>query len=190
MHFHYWLSRKQTQVFQTVNLVIYFEYRIFRLLKLQHNLFYSHIYINMLCCIYLLMYVFYRSGKTLRFPKARGHGSRRNLGDAALRNSVYTEQDLTSMWGFVAHNRFKAWCVFSKLKFFAATIQCEDSSQAPQPQLSFSENPAIGFQLQAGLRCFHTAFLVYNGRVDNGVLWIHNLQARDINVCGSWQSLS
>ena len=145
---------------------------------------------TMLCCIYMLMYVFYRCGNTLSFPKPRGHGSRRSLRDPALCNIVCAEQNLTSMWGFLSHNRFKAWCVFSKLKFFAATIQSEDSSQAPQPQLSFFENIAIGFHLQAGLWYFHTAFLVYDGRVDNGVLRIHNLQARDINLCSKWQSLS
>lgn len=145
--FPYSLSRKQTQVFQSLNLLIHFEYRTFRLLKLQHDLFY--IYINMLCFIFLLMYVFCRSGKTLSFLKPRGRGSRRSLGDTALCNIVCTEQDLTSMWGCGAHNRCKAWCVFSKLKFFTATIQFEDSSQASQPQLSFFENPIIGFQLQA-----------------------------------------
>jgi hypothetical protein len=31
---------------------------------------------------------------------------------------------------------------------------------------------------------------VYRWRVDNGVLWIRNLQKRDINQWGNWQSLS
>lgn len=81
--------------------------------------------------------------------------------------------------GCGSHDWRKLRRVFGELQLFTAAVKREDGSQTPEPKLSFPEDCARGFQLQAGLWYLHTTDLMYHRRVHYRVLWAVDLQERD-----------